>query len=404
MNYGRICHQNEQMVFHMTRAKTILLSAITLSVGLLALVWWKLSPVSMQAVGFDALPGWQQARLAPSLLTFKRSCQAFFKQNPEKPILTSSANLKVKALLPICLAANQVNQSDEAQVRAFFERYFQPYQFQQHQQPAKGLFTGYYLPALHGDWHKSTRYQYPLYGLPQDLVQIKLADFDPAYGKKTLVGKQIGRRIVPYPKRAQIEQGGLPKAQQPLLWVENLVERFFLEIQGSGYIDMANGERVMVGYAGQNGQPYTPVGRFLISQGLLDKNHISMQAIKSYLETHPQQTQQILNQNESYVFFRLLPKGEAYGSQGVGLTAGYSMAVDVSHMPLGLPVWLSTSYPSPKGQGNVALNRLMIAQDTGGAIKGKVRGDVFWGGGDNAGRIAGHMKNSGSYWLLLPKS
>lgn len=186
------------------------------------------------------------------------------------------------------------------------------------------------------------------------------------------------------------------------MWVDNRIDRFFLEIQGSGVVELGSGEKVYVGYAAANGAKYTAIGRVLAKKGVIERKDLSMQAIRSYLEQHPKEMDEVLHQNKSFVFFRILKQQGALGAQGVALTPGYSLAVDRKWIPLGMPIWLDTTHPGVDSKTH-PLQRLMIAQDTGGAINGMVRGDVFWGAGSDATFIAGHMKNSGRYWLLVPK-
>jgi membrane-bound lytic murein transglycosylase A len=206
---------------------------------------------------------------------------------------------------------------------------------------------------------------------------------------------------VPYYNRTEISNGKAPLQGRELFWVENAVELFFLQIQGSGRIELPDGTLVKIGYAEQNGHPYISIGKKLVEMGELKIEEASMQGIKSWAEQHPNKLQSLLEQNPSYVFFRELPDGlpAPLGALGVPLTEAYSIAVDPRTIPLGAPVFLSTTYPNT----TEPLNRLMLAQDTGGAIKGAVRADFFWGFGEQAGAQAGRMKQSGQMWVLFPK-
>ena len=177
-----------------------------------------------------------------------------------------------------------------------------------------------------------------------------------------------------------------------------------MEIQGSGIIALDNGSRLAVGYIGENGAPYTAIAKVLIDQGVMTRDNASMQHIRSYLDAHPEKIDPVLNQNKSFVFFTTLRNGSALGAQGVALTPGYSMAVDHKWVPYGVPIWLDTTRPDEISDQQNLFQRLMVAQDTGGAIKGVVRGDVYWGAGERATAIAGKMKNQGHYWLLLPRN
>jgi membrane-bound lytic murein transglycosylase A len=299
----------------------------------------------------------------------------------------------------VCASAAALVQTDNDALRLFFEDAFIPYQVFNPDGTSHGLITGYYEPKLAGSRFKTTRFKYPLYAAPEDLLTIDLSVVYPQLKDLRLRGRIEGKRIVPYFSRAEIDAGR--GALRVLFWVENPVELFFLQIQGSGRIALADGRLVKVGYADQNGHPYVSIGKKLIEMGELRVEQASMQGIKAWAESHPEKLAALLEQNPSYVFFRELPDGLSapLGALGVPLTAEYSIAIDPRSIPLGMPVFLSTTYPNT----TEPLNRLMLAQDTGGAIRGAVRADFFWGFGDQAGAQAGRMKQSGRMWVLFPK-
>ena len=220
--------------------------------------------------------------------------------------------------------------------------------------------------------------------------------------RRTLVGRIRNQQFVPYPTRAEINHGALGDKAQVIVWVKSAIDRLFLEIQGSGQVKLANGELIYLSYAGGNGAPYTPIGRVLIQRGLLPREQVSMQTIRAYLESHPLLTEELINENHSVVFFKRIKDSAAFGTQGVRLMPGYSLAVDRQWVPLGCPVWLDTTRPDALGERMHPFTRLMVAQDTGGAITGRVRGDVFWGNSEEASLIAGKMQSTGRYWLLIP--
>lgn len=375
----------------------------TLAAGFAA--WWFMpSKPLLKKVTFDELPGWKSASFVKSLATFQVSCRAFIKQDPEKEVGTEAINLQVKDWQPACRQALKMNPITEKAAKLFFYRWFVPVEFdEKHSKP--GLFTGYYMPLIKGSYTRSEEFNVPLYELPKDLVTVHLNLFSPDLKKpKQLVGRLVGSQVVPYYTRAQIRKGVLKNTAKVVAWIHSPIDRLFLEIEGSGIIELEDGKKIVVGYHGQNGLPYTSIGGVLMKRKVMTKNNASMQKIKSYLEAHPTEMDEVLNQNQSFVFFHQLPLKAAVGSQGVALTPGYSMAIDKQWIPMGTPLWLNTSKPDFNDLDlNKPLQRLMIAQDTGGAIKGKVRGDVFWGGGNKATLIAGHMKNEGHYWLLLPR-
>jgi membrane-bound lytic murein transglycosylase A len=269
-----------------------------------------------------------------------------------------------------------------------------------------GLFTGYYEPLLRGSRRYGGAYTVPLYRAPDDLVLIDLGLFKPDLAGREIAGRIDGRQFVPYFGRAEIDAGALEGRGLELVWVDDAIDTFFLQIQGSGQVELDDGARIRVGYDGQNGHQYRAIGRDLVAQGALTLEEVSLQSIRDWLIAHPAEAREIMARNASYVFFRERPELDAadgpIGAQGVPLTAGRSLAVDRRYIPLGTPIWLESTAPWPEGEG--PLRRLVIAQDTGGAIKGPVRGDVFWGTGPRAEAIAGHMKSQGRYVVLLPKA
>jgi membrane-bound lytic murein transglycosylase A len=299
-----------------------------------------------------------------------------------------------------CLEAETIDRLSAQSARAFFERRFVPHQLQKAEGDPVGLATGYYVPDLRGSRQASPAYPYPLYRRPDDLLVIDLRSVYPDLGSYRLRGRLDGQRVIPYWDRAAIDGDARPLVGQELCWVDDPVELFFLQIQGSGRILFDDGTRVMVNYAEQNGHPYRSVSKWLIDRGIMPREKMSMQNIKSWARENPGQVNELLNTNPSYVFFRELP-GDADsppGALGVPLTPGRSVAVDPRYTPLGAPVFLATTWPD----SDRPLSRLMMAQDTGGAIKGPVRADFFWGLGDTAGAQAGRMKQPLRMWVLLP--
>ncbi|HKO89148.1 MAG TPA: MltA domain-containing protein [Burkholderiales bacterium] len=263
-----------------------------------------------------------------------------------------------------------------------------------------GLVTGYYEPLLKGSRTKRPPFVYPLYAPPDDLLTVDLSAVAPDTKNMRLRGRLVGRKIVPYASRAEIESGSSALTGKEIVWVDDAIEAFFLHIQGSGRVQLENGDFVRVGYADQNGHPYQSIGRYLIERGELQSSEASMQGIQKWARSHPDQLQALLNQNPSYVFFRELPTSNdgPLGALGVPLSAERSIAVDPRYVPLGAPVWLATTQPNSTN----SLQRLVLAQDTGGAIRGPVRADFFWGFGAAAGEQAGRMRQQGEMWVLLP--
>ena len=327
---------------------------------------------------FSSLPGWSAAQLAPSLRAFLAGCP--------RP-----------ALAKACDAASGVPPDDESAARRFFEAHFLPYAISSDSGDS-GLITGYYEPVLAASRMRSAQYPHPIYGVPEDLVVVDLATVTPETRHLRLRGRLEGRRLVPYYSRAEIESRSPPAPV--IAWAADPVELFFLQIQGSGQLELTDGSRIRVGYADQNGHPYRSLGRHLIDRGELTLEQASMQGIKAWAAANPHKLQDALNANGSYVFFRELEaRGGPIGALGVPLTAQYSLAVDRRYVPLGAPVYLATTYPL----SNAPLERLMAAQDTGGAIRGAVRADFYWGSGPDAGAQAGRMRQQGRMWLLWPR-
>jgi membrane-bound lytic murein transglycosylase A len=236
-------------------------------------------------------------------------------------------------------------------------------------------------------------------------VTVDLGLFRDEWKGRRIAGRVADRALLPYPDRTEIRNGALRGRGLELAWVDDPIDAFFLEIQGSGRIELAEGGVLRVGYAAQNGQPYFAIGRDLVERGALKKEEVSLQSIRAWLLAHPREAPQVLGRNRSYVFFAEL-KGEGpLGAEGVPLTPGRSLAVDLQYLPLGVPVWLDGKAPAPTEKAPARpLRRLLVAQDTGGAITGPVRGDVFWGHDEAAAAIAGRMKHPGRIWLLLPRS
>jgi membrane-bound lytic murein transglycosylase A len=360
-------------------------------------------PTTLRLTTFEHLPGWNSADLKKSLKVFQISCHAFIKQNPEQIVGTDLIDLRVKDWQPACQAALELNPVTEKAAKTFFQNWFQPVEFSDSESDL-GLFTGYYVPAFKGSYLKTKQFNVPLYETPNDLVASDLGMFSNDLKDRHIAGRVVKHQLIPYYTREEINKGALKGKAKVLAWINNPIDRLFLEIEGSALIELKDGTTISIGYDAQNGMPYTAIASVLIKKGVMTRDNASMQAIKRYLTEHPKQVNKVINQNKSFVFFRKMAQGAALGSQGVSLTPGYSLAIDKQWIPMGTPLWLNTSRPDANNPDvSKSLQRLMIAQDTGGAIRGKIRGDVFWGGGTRATLIAGHMKNPGHYWLLLPK-
>lgn len=360
------------------------------------------TPLRLEPASFSALRGWDSDSQDAALDALRRSCVKIRKvPDDARPFGPNGQWGDYGAWKAACSRLPPAGVS-AAQARAFFEQNFTPWQASA-QGTEKGLFTGYYEASLKGARAPGGPYRTPLYKRPADLVTVDLGEF-----RDTLKGQRIAGRVVdgtlkPYEDREKIVEGKWPHAgaDNVLVWVDDPVDAFFVQIQGSGRVALADGGEMRIGYAAQNGYPYYAVGRELVKRGIKDKSEVSMDSIRAWMEENPDMAQDLMNLNRSYVFFREMPPASGpEGGQGVPLTPGRSLAVDRAKIPYGVPVWIDTT---PPVQGESTLRRLMVAQDTGGAIRGAVRGDVFWGHGAEAERLAGPMKSEGRAWMLLPK-
>jgi len=279
--------------------------------------------------------------------------------------------------------------------RFFFEDNFIPYKIINDDISKKNLLTGYYEPELKGSLVQTKKYNYPLYNTPSDLVIVDLSSIYPELKKYRLRGKVVGNRLIPYDKRD--EKNYINPNAKAICYVDSKIDRFFLEIQGSGRVSLDNNETIFVGYANQNGRRYRAIGRYLIKIGVIEPKNISLQTIRKYLEENPSRVDEVLNYNKSLVYFKQRSK-PASGSLGVVLTPNRSVAVDRSFIPLGSMLYLNSKIKDKN------VTRIVMAQDTGGAIKGAVRADMFLGYGDEAMEIAGELKSTLKLWIFLPKS
>lgn len=360
------------------------------------------APLRLSSSSYTALPGWDEDAQAEALTAFRRSCDKILKvADDTRPFGPDPAWGSYAPWKNACRLVPATNAPHEA--RTFFETVFRPWRGSAADRDT-GLFTGYYEAALRGSRTRHGPYQTPLYKRPADLVTVDLGAFRDSLKGQRIAGRVSDGALVPYYDRAQIAAGTWPAAHDDdnvLVWLDDPVDAFFVEIQGSGRVALAEGGEMRIGYAAQNGHAYYAVGRELVKRGLQDKSEVSMQSIRRWMEDHPGQARELMNLNRSYVFFREMPAADGpEGAQGVALTPLRSLAVDRSKIPYGVPVWVDAA---PAAEGEPAVRRLMIAQDTGGAIRGAIRGDVFWGHGPEAERRAGLMKSEGRAWVLLPR-
>ena len=348
---------------------------------------------------FAALPNWASDDHAAALEAFRRGCAAIRDARWRGPCDRAQALGKTNS-------SGNLSGVARAEARRFFESEFIPHSVAGENNAETGLVTGYYEPLLRGSRARSGSYQHAILGVPDDLVAVDLGSVVTDSRALRLRGRLDGRRLVPYYSRAEIDAGRVRTTSRELFYVDDPIELFFLQVQGSGRIRLPDNVIVRIGYGDQNGHPYRSIGAYLVERGEMTLDEASMQSIKRWAQANPQRLNELLHHNPSFVFFREVPAGDipdglgARGAMGVPLTPERSVAVDTRFIPLGAPVYLATTRPN----SDVALERLVLAQDTGGAIRGANRIDFYWGFGAQPGEEAGRMRQRGRVWVLLPRS
>lgn len=346
--------------------------------------------VKYESVRWSHVPGWRSDEVKEAWPAFLRSCRA----------------LRFRAeWTPACTAAQSVDGQSSEAVRAYFDRHFEPYAVVKQTGALRedvGLITGYFEPMLNGSRAPSAKFAAPLYAPPADLLTIDLTSLYPELKGKRLRGRVEGNRVIPYYERAELEANGSLRGRE-IVWVDNELDAFLLQVQGSGRVKLSTGDVIRLQYADQNGHPYHSIGRYLVDRGELTVEQATMPGIRQWLDANPTRLVEVLNANPSYVFFNEEkledPSQGPKGAQGIPLTGGRSIAIDPASVPLGAPVFLDTTFPAT----DRPLQRLVVAQDTGGAIRGVVRADFFWGTGHEAGEQAGRMRQPLRMWMLWPK-
>jgi len=346
---------------------------------------------SFEKVGWENLFDLSSDDFKQSKIAFEKSCQKLLKQPPQKVVHGNRIFGVYGDWHRVC---EKIKNKQELNA-LFFKNNFQPYQVKAEKE---GLFTGYYSPVLKGSLKPSKNFTSPLYGKPQDLYTADLGVFDPTLKGYKIVARVDGQKLKPYFKRQEIKKS---RALNPLLFLENQTENFFLHVQGSGLVELPDGEIVKVSYAGHNGHAYKSIGRTLIHKKWMKKEEVSLQSIQKWLENNPKRRDIILNSNPRYIFFSMSSDNlDIQGSLGVSLTAERSLAVDPKTIPLGVPLFVNTKLT---GATNQNFQRLMFAQDTGAAIKGRARGDIYFGIGEKARKLAGAQNAKGDLYVLVPK-
>jgi peptidoglycan lytic transglycosylase A len=354
-------------------------------------------------ISWSEVPGWNDDDQLAAYRTFRASCKAIAAQHGAPP----DSRAVGAALRQPCQAARVTEPSDDAGARAFFEKNFVPLAISRLGQDA-GFVTGYYEPIIEGSRTRNEVYNVPVYRRPSNLFVRGFSQASPNLPNKGQVFRKIGRRkLVPYYDRGEIEDGVLEGRGIEICWLKDQTDLLFAQIQGSARVQLPDGSTLRINYDSYNGYPYTAVGRVLVERGVFTREEISMQKIREWMEANPEGAKDVRRQNRSYVFFRevqLGDKDEAIGAQGIPLTPGRSIAVDKALHVYGTPFFISGELPIESEKSKTPFHRLMIAQDTGSAIVGPARADLYFGAGPDAGRIAGRLKSNTRFVMLVPNS
>lgn len=355
-------------------------------------------------VAWSDVPGWTDDDQLAAYKTFRASCRSIVAQHDVAP---DGRALSGASLREPCRAARAAEITDGAKARAFFEDQFVPLEISRLGQDA-GFVTGYYEPVIEGSPVQTDVYNVPVYRRPSNLFMRGYSQASPELPNKGPVFRKIGRRkLVPYYDRGQIEDGILAGRGIEICWLKDQTDLLFAQIEGSARIHMPDGSMLRINYDSYNGYPFTPIGRVLVERGIFSKEEISMQKIRDWMEANPDGAKELRRQNRSYVFFReiqLPEKEEAIGAQGIPLTPGRSIAVDKSLHVYGTPFFIAGELPIESERSKTPFHRLMIAQDTGSAIVGPARADLYFGSGYEAGKVAGRLKSNMRFVMLVPKS
>ena len=352
------------------------------------------SAAVVKKVSFSDLKGWNSDNFKEVIPVFSKNCNSIT-NNKKEFIYSSQIKIKTSDYQEICRKFAGKNIKTSAQMKKFIEDEFYPYSVSDGNNP-DGKFTSYYEAEIYASFEKTSEYKYPIYGRPSDLIEINLRDFDENLPNTRLVGRVKDGKFIPYYNRREIEKNGI-KAPV-IMWGNDLVDIHFMQIQGSAIAHMSDGSDLRVGYADNNGHKFRGIGGILISKKIIEPKDASMIKIREWLRNNPEKAADLMAENERFIFQRLSDSDGPLGAMGVSLTAGRSLAVDNSYIPLGAVMWLETYNPDKKD-----INKIVFAQDIGSAIKGVVRGDYFWGHGEQALKQAGRMNSVGRYYILAPK-
>lgn len=353
-------------------------------------------------VAFQDIPGWRDDAVSEALPALLRTCARLARVPADRMVsareTAAVAGTAAEWRAP-CAPLAQAADGGGAAARAVLQAWYRPFRAEAGNAET-GLVTGYYEAELTGALEPNGRATAPIYARPRDLVTADLGAFAPELGGKRVVGRVVDGALRPYLTRAEIEAGALDGRARPLLWADDPIDVFFLQVQGSGKVRLEDGSERRIGFAASNGHDFTAIGRLLLDEGKVPREQASMQGIRQWLRDNPREAQAVMARNKRYIFFRWIDGDGPIGAEGVALTPGRSLAIDPSLVPLGTPLFIDTADPVD----GAPLRRLMVAQDSGAAIKGPLRADFFWGSGDAALAYAGGMKQQARFYLLLPKA
>lgn len=352
------------------------------------------SKVNVQQVPFSQLSGWNNDDFKEIISIFSKNCK-YILNNKNEYIYNSQIKIKTSDYKDICHRFTGKNINTSKQMKDFMEAEFIPYSVADGDN-YEGTFTSYYEAEINASFTKTSKYKYPIYGKPNDLVELNLKDFGADLPDTRLVGRVKDGKFIPYYNRREIEKNGINAPV--IMWGDDLVDIHFMQIQGSAIAHMSDGSYIRIGYAENNGHKFRGIGGILLSKNAIEPKDASMIKIREWLRNNPQKADELMMENERFIFQRLSDADGPVGAIGISLTAGRSLAVDNKYIPLGAVLWLDTYNPDKKD-----IKKIVFAQDIGSAIKGVVRGDYFWGHGEEALKQAGRMNSIGRYYILAPK-
>ena len=351
--------------------------------------------VKLEKQQIQSLPGWQTEDFKSVINVFNKNCGKIL-NNKNEYIYNAAIKIKTKDFQKICREFMNKNITSSSDMKKFLEKKFDVYAVSDNEN-YEGKFTSYYEAVIHASFEKTAKYKYPIYGKPKDLVEINLRDFDENLPNTRLVGRVENGKFIPYYNRRKIEKEGVNAPV--LMWGDDLVDIHFMQIQGSAIAVMSDGSELRIGFADSNGLKFRGIGSIMLEKKILKAGEVSMPKIREWLRNNPDKAQDLMAENNRFIFQKISDADGPVGALGVSLTAGRSIAVDDKYIPLGAMMWLDTVNPD-----NGKIQKIVFAQDIGSAIKGVVRGDYFWGHGEAALQQAGRMNSVGRYYIFSPKN